>query len=206
MTFTPEQVESQEFLGAFRGYDKKEVRNFLTVLADQMRVTEKRAAALEQGLANAGTEHPPPPVDLQEAAGLAAELSRHLATAVELIEDLNRASEKAAVAGPPADQIPAPESSSQAPPDASAEGEPEAEPSDTPEPERSVTFEPERGTLADPPPAPSAPYEPASVAAPQRRADRTHLEPPPEWEDLLADPPSPGVERGPGRSGPPNRT
>ena len=48
MAFTPDEVATQEFLTAIRGYDKEEVRRFLSVVARQMADVEDRIAALER--------------------------------------------------------------------------------------------------------------------------------------------------------------
>lgn len=47
-SFTPDEIEKQEFLSSIRGYDKEEVRAFLVAVAGELRSLQDRAAGLSQ--------------------------------------------------------------------------------------------------------------------------------------------------------------
>ena len=162
VTFTPEQVESQEFLTSFRGYDREEVRRFLTVVAAQMRENLELIATLERELATSRAAGGAMP-DVEEATRLAAELGRHLSTAARLIEDLHNAQRRPAPEPAPAPPGPA------IPPPAAPTGVPAVDP------------EP-------PAPEPPAPPPQGRRPSPSVPADRRRTVLPPEWEDLLSDP------------------
>jgi len=77
VTFSPDDIESQEFLTAVRGYDKEAVRRFLKAVADQMRADDVPH--------DPGRDDDPGEAD---AIGLVAELRGQLAVATRLVEEL----------------------------------------------------------------------------------------------------------------------
>src|SRR5256885_8540419 len=57
--FSPEEIESKEFLVVLRGYDKDEVGSFLRAVADDVRALTEQAAQAGGDSAPAATEPTP---------------------------------------------------------------------------------------------------------------------------------------------------
>ena len=194
MTFTPEQVETQEFLTSVRGYDRVEVKKFLTVIAAQIRANEERIVELERRLATATLGPGATRSDLEDVSRLTSELGRHLSTAARLVEEL-RQPEPEAVPEPEPEVVPEPEAEAVPEPVVVPEAAPEAVPEPDPQPAVAIDLDPE------PEPAPERvvelePRTPASAPAPPPASSR-RSSPPPEWEELLSDP---NEDPGAGRS------
>src|SRR5687768_15765352 len=56
MPFTPEEIETKEFLSVLRGYDKEQVAEFLRALASDVRKLSDRLARAEEEAAIAKAE------------------------------------------------------------------------------------------------------------------------------------------------------
>ncbi len=78
MALTPQEIEKKEFVPAWRGYDRREVREFLRLVAAEHRALVERLSPGVIDLRSAGTSRGrgSPAADVTDLPGLLRQLAR----------------------------------------------------------------------------------------------------------------------------------